>query len=512
MEDRKRKLLFLAVIVISLMVLAAPARGAEWSGAHAGTGGFSISFGSTNWAVYGAAWSNPGWRVDYHVALSGYGDWLWVDGLGQCWRPWVAAGWRPYTHGRWVWTAYGWTWVAYEPWGYFPHHYGNWAFSIHGWVWSPGYHYRPANVTWVHAGAYVGWYACPPPGWSHASRGFHRGYKRGYLHGRHHGYRMGYDHGFWVGWNDARYATYSQWEHLGDDDLWRHAVSATTVRSASPKVSVRVAESAPHRSTLARLGIHLPQRTMERRTVTVGNRAVTVARPNGMEDSIRSNAGRTLERALSREARDAAVTRATPIQKETRSETANGRQTTPTKEARRVDQASPANTANRSRGTSSTTARTAPTEPTRRVGTTSNRAWESSGSRAGDRRTRTSGAINSKSPATRREPKHHVTETAAAKGRPVSDVFRRMNRSVDRSPTRHRSEATPKTERSKSRSEAHAPARSKKSPSTPKSTQISDRSTVDREESSESKKGPTSPRSRGSRQEGVARQPYLSQR
>jgi hypothetical protein len=81
----------------------------------------------------------------------------------------------------------------------------------------------------------------------------------------------------------------------------------------------------------------------------------------------------------------------------------------------------------------------------------------------------------------------------------TNDDSRRMNRSVDRSPTRHRSEATPKTERSKPRSEAHAPSRSKKSSSTRKSTQISERSPVDREEPSISKERSAGQRVRGDR-------------
>ena len=46
----------------------------------------------------------------------------------------------------------------------------------YGWVWVPGYTYVSANVTWVRGGAYVGWYARPPHGWSHSARAFHHGY------------------------------------------------------------------------------------------------------------------------------------------------------------------------------------------------------------------------------------------------------------------------------------------------------------------------------------------------
>ncbi len=301
MKQHARRVLYILAAVLSLVLLAAPARGAEWIGVQVGGGGLSISFGATNWAVYGSSWSSPNWQMDYHVALSGYGDWVWVDGLGQCWRPWVSVGWRPYTHGRWVATPYGWTWVAYEPWGYFPHHYGHWAMSYHGWVWSPGYTYRPANVTWVTSGGYVGWYACPPPGWSHAARGYRHGYGHGYQQGHHDGYGMGYNDGYWSGWNDARYATYSEWRHLGAEDLSRHAVTASTVRASAAGAQPRVSVAAPETSVLARRGVTLPQMAIETRTIKVDDRAVTIARPSGIEASIRRHGTHTVERALTPE-------------------------------------------------------------------------------------------------------------------------------------------------------------------------------------------------------------------
>ena len=301
MDARKRRALFITVAVLSLMVLAAPARGADWFGVRVGTGGLSVSFGSTDWAVYGSSWSNPGWSVDYHVALSGYGEWVWVDGLGQCWRPWVTTGWRPYTHGRWVWTSYGWTWVSYEPWGFFPHHYGHWAMSPYGWVWAPGYVYRPARVTWVSAGGYIGWYPSPPPGWSHCSRGFVTGYD--------HGYRNGYDAGYWSGWNDARYATYSRWQDLGSNDVSRHAIPASAVRASAPNTRPRIGSPPPDRSSLTSRGVDIPERLVDQRTVTVDSRQVTVVRPRGVERAVRDNGQRTVERALATKARTTAIQR-----------------------------------------------------------------------------------------------------------------------------------------------------------------------------------------------------------
>jgi hypothetical protein len=279
-----------------MTVLAAPARGSEWFSVYAGSDGFGLSFGSTNWAVWGSTWHDPHWTLSYDAALAGYGEWVWVGGLGRCWRPQVAVGWRPFTHGRWVWTSYGWTWVAYEPWGYFPHHYGHWAYTHHGWVWAPGYSYRPANVVWVSAGGWVGWYPCAPHGWSHAHRGYHRGY------------RHGYDDGYWDGWGDARHATYTEWRHLGSSNISRHAVAVEEIRRGSSSAQPRTNVSPPARSDLRRRGgIDLPETRMEHRSVVAGDRTITVARPHGMARSVEENARLTADRALAPEPRRRAL-------------------------------------------------------------------------------------------------------------------------------------------------------------------------------------------------------------
>jgi hypothetical protein len=258
MRERSRQNLIAVAIVLGLTVLATPASAANWFSFHIGGSGVGLSFGSADWWIYGDAWSNPHWMVNYDTVLTGYGEWIWVAGLGRVWQPYVAAGWRPFTHGRWVHTGFGWTWVSYEPWGYFPHHYGRWANTHHGWVWVPGYTYRAANVVWVHWGGYVGWYPCSPRGWSHAARGYHPGYR--------HGYHNGYDDGYRHGWQDAEHATYVRWNRLSSDDLSRHATA------------------------------RIAQREMQ-----VGGRTVTVARPEGMGSSVQRNGLRTVERALSPE-------------------------------------------------------------------------------------------------------------------------------------------------------------------------------------------------------------------
>ena len=105
-------------------------------------------------------------QVDGAADLNEYGTWTVVAGYGPVWFPAVvAAGWAPYTAGRWVWIApWGWTWVDDEPWGFAPFHYGRWAVISGSWCWVPGpvvAHpvYAPALVRWVGG---VPWRGHPP--------------------------------------------------------------------------------------------------------------------------------------------------------------------------------------------------------------------------------------------------------------------------------------------------------------------------------------------------------------
>jgi hypothetical protein len=99
----------------------------------------------------------------FHQRLSPYGRWETHANYGEVWRPRVAAGWRPYTTGHWVYTDYGWTWAADESWGWAPFHYGRWYQDASlGWGWVPGNVWAPAWVDWRNGGGYVGWAALPP--------------------------------------------------------------------------------------------------------------------------------------------------------------------------------------------------------------------------------------------------------------------------------------------------------------------------------------------------------------
>ena len=97
--------------------------------------------------------------------LSPHGRWFSHPRYGRSWRPnGVAAGWRPYTNGRWEWTEeYGWTWASYYNWGWAPFHYGRWVYdSQNDWYWVPGYEWGPAWVAWRNGGGFIGWYPLPP--------------------------------------------------------------------------------------------------------------------------------------------------------------------------------------------------------------------------------------------------------------------------------------------------------------------------------------------------------------
>jgi hypothetical protein len=99
----------------------------------------------------------------FHQRLSPYGQWGTHASYGDVWRPRVAADWRPYSTGHWVYTDYGWTWEADEPWGWAPFHYGRWYHDAsQGWGWVPGNVWAPAWVDWRNGGGYIGWAALPP--------------------------------------------------------------------------------------------------------------------------------------------------------------------------------------------------------------------------------------------------------------------------------------------------------------------------------------------------------------
>ena len=144
-----------------------------------------------------ARWSDVASRRYVSPYMTGFedldasGNWSSDPDYGPVWMPsGVAAGWAPYSEGRWVYVQpWGWSWVDSAPWGYAPFHYGRWVLVRGRWAWSPGMRvdrpvYAPALVAWIggadwHAGASrpaVGWYPLAPwetyHPWYRASGGY----------------------------------------------------------------------------------------------------------------------------------------------------------------------------------------------------------------------------------------------------------------------------------------------------------------------------------------------------
>jgi hypothetical protein len=113
----------------------------------------------------------------FYSGLGGYGEWIERPGYGRVWYPTaVQVGWRPYLHGRWVVTDYGWTWVSSEDFGWATYHYGRWYQDAEvGWVWVPGTVWGPAWVSFQRGGGYIGWAPLPPAVGFHAGIGIQLG-------------------------------------------------------------------------------------------------------------------------------------------------------------------------------------------------------------------------------------------------------------------------------------------------------------------------------------------------
>ena len=90
--------------------------------------------------------------------LDDHGDWRVLPTYGAVWVPrGAAAGWAPYTTGRWAWDPrFGWTWIDTAVWGWAPFHHGRWVYLDGVWAWAPGPLiarpvYAPALVAFFHA-------------------------------------------------------------------------------------------------------------------------------------------------------------------------------------------------------------------------------------------------------------------------------------------------------------------------------------------------------------------------
>jgi hypothetical protein len=143
----------------------------------------------------------------FYDKLAPYGEWLWTPEHGWVWQPsGMPAGWRPYTHGQWVYTDQGWTWASSFAWGWAPFHYGRWAYlNPIGWVWVPGRVWGPAWVVWRYSGVYAGWAPL----------------------------LAGYD--YWYGWSyyPVHYShwTFISWHHFCCSEVHHHAVSRARTKA-----------------------------------------------------------------------------------------------------------------------------------------------------------------------------------------------------------------------------------------------------------------------------------------
>ncbi len=105
----------------------------------------------------------------YGNDFDSYGEWVQTAEYGSVWIPLnLAAGWAPYTIGRWCWIGGSYVWISYEPWGWVPFHYGRWAFvSKVGWCWVPpartaAVYWCPGFVAWIQTPTYVSWVPLAP--------------------------------------------------------------------------------------------------------------------------------------------------------------------------------------------------------------------------------------------------------------------------------------------------------------------------------------------------------------
>jgi len=101
--------------------------------------------------------------------LGEYGRWEDIPDYGYAWTPAVvAAGWMPFSSGRWYWQdPWGWSWVSNERWGWATSHYGRWVPYRSRWYWVPvrprmRARYAPACVEFVRVGDHIGWFPLHP--------------------------------------------------------------------------------------------------------------------------------------------------------------------------------------------------------------------------------------------------------------------------------------------------------------------------------------------------------------
>jgi hypothetical protein len=163
MKKKIVSLLFLGTVLLGWRAFAQDCPCPCPAASDANNGGGDVNNGGGGEGVGGdQGTADP--AANFQQQLSPYGRWVDREGYGRVWIPTVAAGWRPYTTGRWVYTDQGWAWMADESWGWAAFHYGRWFYddSYSGWAWVPGSVWAPAWVAWRSGGGYVGWAPLTP--------------------------------------------------------------------------------------------------------------------------------------------------------------------------------------------------------------------------------------------------------------------------------------------------------------------------------------------------------------
>ena len=97
-------------------------------------------------------------KADFDTALQAlnhYGTWSKIDGK---WAYTPLDHLAPYTHGRWIYTEYGWYWKSARPHGWVTEHYGYWKRSAENvWSWYPGPYWLPEIVELRATDTSIGW-------------------------------------------------------------------------------------------------------------------------------------------------------------------------------------------------------------------------------------------------------------------------------------------------------------------------------------------------------------------
>jgi hypothetical protein len=109
----------------------------------------------------------------FQADLAPYGRWVDTPDYGRVWVPNTGSrsDWQPYSDGHWVYTEWGWSFVADVPWGWAPFHYGRWGWSVGlGWYWVPGFVWAPAWVSWRYTNGHVAWSPYGPKGFRYDRR------------------------------------------------------------------------------------------------------------------------------------------------------------------------------------------------------------------------------------------------------------------------------------------------------------------------------------------------------